>query len=405
MTSTLTLAEDEAISSNTEVERVIVVGLNRPRLLKIMSMVLENETAGGGGRSKVEYISCVATMSSYEGTDGEDIRYMSSFILADKDGSPMNKLFDDEEFRLSLTTVIMVGYEWKDNSDKEHVKKYFDSNMLDTITVKCVQPNVGFSTLNEELNYFKNHTDLEKSKILKHGTCTEDDDQTTMIGPIKMVHFILDNTVTALLESIDDSVNEVVPQLLVVEGKEKSDQEEEDEEKLSLMKQQAIKKQQKKIPGFIDQKSTSYACRMCRTVLIGQNHLVEHRQNQHSFNIYRTKQVQINGAPCQSLFCNEDVLEWLVSSNNPQEEEEDQADIEGRLSCSNCSVKVGHWNWSGAQCSCGTWVVPAIQINLSKLDVIIPESERAKVYTPTMVMPVLDVPAAATATVAPVTNS
>ena len=166
MTSTLILTEDEAISSNTEVERVIVVGLNRPRLLKIMSIVLENETARGG-RSKVEYISCVATMSSYEGTDGEDIRYMSSFILADKDGSPMNKLFDDEEFRSSLTTVIMVGYEWKDNSDEEHIKKYFDSNMLDTITVKCVKPNVGFSTLNEELNHFKNHTDLEKSKILK----------------------------------------------------------------------------------------------------------------------------------------------------------------------------------------------------------------------------------------------
>jgi dual specificity phosphatase 12 len=220
-----------------------------------------------------------------------------------------------------------------------------------------------------------------------------------MIGPIKMVHFILDNTVTALLESTDESVDEVVPQLLVVEGKEKSDQE---EEKLTLMKQQEIKKQQKKIPGFIDQKSTSYACRMCRTVLIGQNHLVEHRQNEHSFNIYRTKQVQIHGAPCQSLFCNEDVLEWLVSSNNPQEEEEDQTDIEGRLSCSKCSVKVGHWNWSGAQCSCGTWVVPAIQINLSKVDVIIPESERAKVYTPTIVMPVLEVPAA---TAAPVTNS
>jgi hypothetical protein len=156
MTSTLTLTEDEAMSSNTDIERVIVVGLNRPRLLKIMSMVLDSETAGG---RKVEYISCVATMSSYEGTDGEDIRYMSSFILADKDGSPMNKLFDDEEFRLSLTTVLMVGYEWKDNSDEELVKNYFDSNMLHTITVKCVQPNVGFSTLNEELNNFKNHTD------------------------------------------------------------------------------------------------------------------------------------------------------------------------------------------------------------------------------------------------------
>jgi dual specificity phosphatase 12 len=386
MASTLTLTEDEAIHSNTEIERVIVVGLNRPRLLKIISMVADsNETSAGGRRRRrrnVEYISCVATMSSYEGTDGEDIRYMSSFILAD--GSPMNKLFDDEEFRLSLTTVIMVGYEWKDSSDEELVKNYFNSNMLLSITVKCVQPNEGFSTLNSEMNYFKNLPDEEKSKILKHGTYT-DDDQTLMIGPMKMVHFILDNTVTASLDSIDDSVDEVVPQLVETEI------------------QQETKKQQKKIPGFIDQKSTSYACRMCRTVLIGQNHLVEHRQNQHSFNHYRTKQIQINGAPCQSLFCNEDVLEWLVSSSNSPQEEEDQADNEGKLSCSKCSVKVGHWNWSGAQCSCGTWVVPAIQINLSKVDVILPESERAKVYTPTIVMPVLDVPAA-TAAAAAVTN-
>mmetsp|Transcript_1009 Transcript_1009/g.1167 ORF Transcript_1009/g.1167 Transcript_1009/m.1167 type:complete len:346 (+) Transcript_1009:1-1038(+) len=340
MTSTSMFTEDSASA-----ERVIVVGLNRSRILRIMKNVVD----AGTRRLNVEYIVCVATMSSYEGKDGKDVRYMSSFTL--QDGSPMSTFFDNEEFRLSLRTVIMVGYEWKETDD-ELVKKYFDASML-LISVKCVRPNECFSTLNEELYYFMNLTDEEKAL-----------DQTT--GPLKMAHFIIDTiTCTAKSLTLTDSKRNRNAQNEV----QNSEQDDEKEKNFSLMQQE--EEQQKKMLRLIDQNSTTYACRMCRTVLFGTNHLVEHKQNQHSF--HRKKH---NKNSCQSLFCNESVIEWLSQEGQ---------DNEGKLTCPKCSVKVGHWNWSGAQCSCGTWVVPAVQIPLSRVDIIVSASERTKA-SPTIVV-------------------
>ena len=73
----------------------VVVGMNRTRLLKIMSMVSE-EKSDGRDQQVVEFVPCVAAMSSYDGEDGEPIRYLSSFVF--HDGSPMNRFFDDEDF-------------------------------------------------------------------------------------------------------------------------------------------------------------------------------------------------------------------------------------------------------------------------------------------------------------------
>lgn len=44
--------------------------------------------------------------------------------------------------------------------------------------------------------------------------------------------------------------------------------------------------------------------------------------------------------------------------------------IEGKLTCPNakCGGRLGSFNWSGSQCSCGSWVVPAIQVVASKVD-------------------------------------
>ena len=44
--------------------------------------------------------------------------------------------------------------------------------------------------------------------------------------------------------------------------------------------------------------------------------------------------------------------------------------IEGKLICPNakCGGRLGNFNWSGSQCSCGSWVVPAIQVVASKVD-------------------------------------
>ena len=42
--------------------------------------------------------------------------------------------------------------------------------------------------------------------------------------------------------------------------------------------------------------------------------------------------------------------------------------VDGKLGCPKCSARIGSYNWSGMQCSCGAWVAPAIQVVKSKVD-------------------------------------
>jgi hypothetical protein len=61
---------------------------------------------------------------------------------------------------------------------------------------------------------------------------------------------------------------------------------------------------------------------------------------------------------CGSYFLNKQP-DWMQPSSETL----------GKLSCGKCNKKMGLWNWSGSQCSCGTWVVPAFQINSSRVDI------------------------------------
>ena len=42
--------------------------------------------------------------------------------------------------------------------------------------------------------------------------------------------------------------------------------------------------------------------------------------------------------------------------------------VEGKLACPKCATRLGSFNWSGAQCSCGAWVTPAVQVVRSRVD-------------------------------------
>ena len=335
----ITMKEEKITSS-----RVLVVGLNRSRLLRIMALVANIESSS----RNFEYIACVARMSSYEGT-----RYMSSFILCD--GSPINTLFDDDEFRSSLKTVVMVGYGWKD-IDGKILRIFFEQSHL-SVAIKCVQPNECFSTLTEELNYAKE---------------TTADDKT--IGPLKMAHFIVNATT---LISDDATTTEIV----LDEAsylQQNSDQTDGYGEKSShIMLHQKVNEivqdqTHKRIIGYIDQNVSRYACRMCRTVVISENHLIIHEPNIHSFHNKSSKKRSQSQSSCQSLFCDEIVLAWLSQEGQ---------DNEGKLACPKCCFKIGTWSWSGSQCSCGTWVVPSIQIPLSKVDRI-PAASKATSICP-----------------------
>ena len=333
------------VENENVVPKVIVVGMNRPRLLKIMAMV-DDEMQKDNNFPNVEYVPCLIMMTSYKNEHGEAIRYMSNFMF--HDGSPMNTFFDDEAFRESLSTVVMVGYEWKEN-DEKFVENYFESSLL-SVPISCISPNPDFSSLREEMNHFKNLTDEEKEEHSSNHT----------MGPKKMKRFILDTLKPLQLSNAKKEAIETEQKLSQEETKEEQQQQ-----------------QNKRTPGFIDHNLTTFACRMCRTILCGENNLVEdHKQALHSF---KRKPNNSSGASaCQSLFCDESVLEWLAP---------DGTDVEGKLTCPYCDFKIGHWNWSGAQCSCGTWVVPAIQIPHGKIDVILPPSERIKISPMMIVTP------------------
>ena len=60
---------------------------------------------------------------------------------------------------------------------------------------------------------------------------------------------------------------------------------------------------------------------------------------------------------CSSLFlCEEAMLGPAFSQ------------VDGKLACPKCTVRLGSYTWSGMQCSCGAWVAPAFQVVKSKVD-------------------------------------
>lgn len=43
--------------------------------------------------------------------------------------------------------------------------------------------------------------------------------------------------------------------------------------------------------------------------------------------------------------------------------------MEGKLLCAHCEARLGYFNWSGIQCSCGSWITPAFQLHKSRVDI------------------------------------
>lgn len=65
----------------------------------------------------------------------------------------------------------------------------------------------------------------------------------------------------------------------------------------------------------------------------------------------------LEGAGCTSVFIS-DAPEWASCGNAN----------EGRVTCPKCAARVGNYSWSGAPCSCGKWVTPSFQFQLSRVD-------------------------------------
>ncbi|KAF4148054.1 putative Tyrosine-protein phosphatase yvh1 (PTPase yvh1) [Phytophthora infestans] len=114
---------------------------------------------------------------------------------------------------------------------------------------------------------------------------------------------------------------------------------------------------------------TKFACKKCRCVLFKSDQLTPHEPEQHQISTRRKlkdlkHQVSAHVA-CSSYFL-EETLPWM-----------DEALLaEGKIHCPTfkCQSRLGALQWSGSQCSCGTWVTPSIKITKSRVDAVFKQS-------------------------------
>ncbi|KAK6942160.1 hypothetical protein RJ641_027537 [Dillenia turbinata] len=114
--------------------------------------------------------------------------------------------------------------------------------------------------------------------------------------------------------------------------------------------------------GEVD-RSHAYRCRKCRRVVALQENVLEHvpGEGETDFDWHKRR----GGNPfnksddfgCSSVFV--EPLKWMTAEGG----------LEGKLSCAHCEARLGYFNWSGIQCSCGSWITPAFQLHKSRVDV------------------------------------
>ncbi|EFC48703.1 predicted protein, partial [Naegleria gruberi] len=108
-----------------------------------------------------------------------------------------------------------------------------------------------------------------------------------------------------------------------------------------------------------------YYCQICRLKLFSTGELIEHSPSEKrglkDFEYKKLRKDAKRGVSktsknCTSLYLGEKI-DWMGSMDGD----------EGRIFCK-CGHRVGAYKWSGSQCSCGIWVSPSIQIQMSRVD-------------------------------------
>ena len=98
-----------------------------------------------------------------------------------------------------------------------------------------------------------------------------------------------------------------------------------------------------------------FRCKQCRNILFSSEDIEGHQIALHGLRHVRGPQA--GRSKCTSHFL-EQPQPWMDLTGATS----------GKLYCPHCNTKMGSFDWSGSQCSCGTWVSPSIQILHSKVD-------------------------------------
>ena len=386
--------------------RVAIVGSHRNRVARVVSLLhqqQQQEEAHEEEKKKknVEYLPCVATFGTYESEEGEMVSYLASVQYhgpegQTKKGSSLAPFFDEivedddsnhddhgdstsRRSRQRGIQAVVVGCGIEGSTKVDQITNFVKvlsgstssiNNQTETdeddddksgmlVVVECIQPNEGFPTMAAETEAYRKLDPTEKAKHTELGT----------LGPGKMAKFVA-QIVTQLLQSSSPKQ----PKQEIVEDADQV------ETTAAQLPQEELDQDHKgttatnnetttKAPPEIDPTKTRYACRRCRQVLFGEDDLEypPHTPARHAFRRRNHHKNNSNasggGRLCESLFLATG-MDWMG----------DMSAVEGKLGCPHCGTKVGAWKWAGAQCSCGTWVTPAIQIPHSKVDVVKPDN-------------------------------
>lgn len=122
----------------------------------------------------------------------------------------------------------------------------------------------------------------------------------------------------------------------------------------------------------IKEKDSSYSlrCKRCRQTLAAEGNIIEHEipdaESKQSLFVkraphsHRVVSSEAAAKHCSHYFMDEP-LDWMSAELEKQ-------DIEGKFACPKCDAKVGAYSWRGSRCSCGKWMVPAVHLNLARVD-------------------------------------
>lgn len=336
--------------------RVIVLGVGQSGLSKVMSILRESASAWSHAKVAIEYLPCVPVFDSYVNEYGDSLRYLSRvdylgpdasfqvpgtllsfFDEVGDDAESANKDDVNKERRFRGISGMAVGGGIENHDDIDKVGRFLHSMAHATLPVQSIQPSSCYESLSEELKAFKALTVEEKEAATKAGT----------MGPGKMAKFV-----ECFAKGLIDAAirGEAAHYPIEVAGIADSHLKDETEDALHS-----------NLPTGLDPTRKRYSCRKCRLMLFGESDLQDppHVAATHKFSPRKHDGLSSLERPCQSYFLHS-AKRWMG----------DLSEVGGKLSCPRCDSKLGNWSWSGAQCSCGTWVVPAIQIPCSRVDIV-----------------------------------
>ena len=324
---------------------------------------------------EIEYLPCVATFDSYEDETGKMIRYLVKLEYHGENGTlvkgqSLAPFFDDDsvtdgENPFPGIAAVAVGCGIDADEDVEKITSFiktlsascqqvanadgeYDGDLQ--LLVECVKCNAEYSSMKEENDAYRNLTENEKQDAILNQT----------IGPGKMAQFVYEVAQMVVrqrwnkeLELIEQRKNNAISS-----GSDVMDVTKQLEEQ-QLSAEDDINLSAVHIP---DPKQTRYACKRCRQVLFGDADLEDppHAQSLHNFRKKPTSKATQSKVCANHFLANP--LPWMTAMDG----------MEGKLHCFKCETKIGHYSWTGAQCSCGTWVTPAIMIPVSKVDEMLP---------------------------------